>query len=87
VLEALQAGIAGQIAAAHASTIHNVPSMVRLARLRISPCQASQREPRGSAFSVDPLPVGAKHSQASRISDIESSNAHRRRRRIPGRTG
>ncbi len=35
-----------QIAAAHAITIHSVPSMVRLARLRISPCQASQIAPR-----------------------------------------
>ena len=35
-----------QIAAAQASTIHRVPSMVRLARLRISPCQASQIAPR-----------------------------------------
>ena len=35
-----------QIAAAHAMTIQMVPSMVRVARLRIRPCQASQIAPR-----------------------------------------
>ena len=35
-----------QIAAAQAITIHIVPSNVRVARLRISPCQASQIAPR-----------------------------------------
>ena len=35
-----------QIAAAHAMTIQIVPSMVRVARLRIRPCQASQIAPR-----------------------------------------
>ena len=34
------------MAATHATTIHRVPSMVRVARLRISPCQASQIAPR-----------------------------------------
>ena len=34
-----------QIAAAQATTIHTVPSMVRVPRLRISPCQASQIAP------------------------------------------
>ncbi len=34
------------IAATQATTIHRVPSMVRVARLRISPCQASQIAPR-----------------------------------------
>src|SRR5262249_4529403 len=35
-----------QIAAAQATTIHRVPSMVRLARLRVSPRQASPIAPR-----------------------------------------
>ena len=35
-----------QIAAAQATTIQMVPSMVRVPRLRISPCQASQIAPR-----------------------------------------
>ena len=35
-----------QMAAAHAMTIQMVPSIVRVARLRISPCQASQIAPR-----------------------------------------
>jgi hypothetical protein len=34
-----------QIAAAHAMTIQTVPSIVRVARLRIRPCQASQIAP------------------------------------------
>ena len=34
------------IAATQATTIHSVPSMVRVARLRIRPCQASQTAPR-----------------------------------------
>ena len=34
------------IAATQATTIHSVPSMVRVARLRIRPCQASQIAPR-----------------------------------------
>ena len=34
------------MAATQATTIHSVPSMVRVARLRISPCQASQIAPR-----------------------------------------
>ena len=34
-----------QMAAAHAMTIQMVPSMVRVARLRIRPCQASQIAP------------------------------------------
>src|SRR5579875_741640 len=35
-----------QIAAAHATTIHSVPSTTRVARFLIRPCQASQIAPR-----------------------------------------
>ena len=37
-----------QTAAAQARTIHIVPSMVLVARLRMSPCQASQTAPRST---------------------------------------
>src|SRR5262249_32185235 len=37
-----------QIAAAHATTIHNVPSMVRLAPLRVRACHARQIAPKST---------------------------------------